>query len=360
MSVLITGFPGFLAGALLPRILEDRDRTAVCLVQSKFRSLAQRRVDALVAVEPDLADRITLVEGDITRRDVGLADPVAVTADVTEIWHLAAVYDAEVPREVGMRVNVDGTRNVLDLADGVAGLERFHYFSTCYVSGRYCGPFGEDDLEVGAPFNNFYEETKHLAEVDVRARTKRGLPSIIYRPAIVLGDSRTGETQKFDGLYFVLQWLLRQPQLAVLPMVGDPSVSRVNLVPSNYVTDAATFLSRLPESVGRTYQLADPNPLTVTELIEVLGTATGRRVQPIRLPKGLAKAAIRFAPGVESLLRIPATAVDYFDHPTHYLTTNTVAALAGSGIECPPFSSYASALVDFMREHPEVSSQALV
>jgi thioester reductase-like protein len=71
-------------------------------------------------------------------------------------------------------------------------MQNVQYFSTCYVSGRYAGPFSEDDLEVGAPFNNFYEETKHLAEADVRARIAAGLPATIYRPSIVVGDSRTG------------------------------------------------------------------------------------------------------------------------------------------------------------------------
>ena len=98
--------------------------------------------------------------------------------------------------QLAVRVNVEGTRNVLDAITRCRGLERLHYFSTCYVSGRYAGPFGEDDLEVGAPFNNYYEETKHDAEAEVRRRMAAGLPATIYRPSIVVGDSRTGETQK--------------------------------------------------------------------------------------------------------------------------------------------------------------------
>jgi nucleoside-diphosphate-sugar epimerase len=104
-----------------------------------------------------------------------------------------------VARELGVRVNVDGTRNVLDALERCSTLTRLYYFSTCYVSGRYAGPFSEDDLEVGAPFNNYYEETKHLAEADVRRRMAAGIPATIYRPSIVVGDSCTGETQKFEG-----------------------------------------------------------------------------------------------------------------------------------------------------------------
>ena len=95
--------------------------------------------------------------------------------EVTEAWQLAAVYDLAVAREVAVRVNVDGTRNVLDTLERCPRLTRLHYFSTCYVSGRYATPFSEDDLEVGAPFNNYYEETKHLAEADVRRRISAGM-----------------------------------------------------------------------------------------------------------------------------------------------------------------------------------------
>ena len=159
MTVLMTGFPGFLGGALLPGILRRTDGAAICLVQSKFVAVAKQRVAELSSAEPSLQGRIQLVEGDITQPGLGLA--ADAFKEVTEAWHLAAVYDLAVAREVAVRVNVDGTRNVLDALERCPGLTRLHYFSTCYVSGRYAGPFSEDDLEVGAPFNNYYEQTKH-------------------------------------------------------------------------------------------------------------------------------------------------------------------------------------------------------
>jgi thioester reductase-like protein len=181
MTTFMTGFPGFLGSALLPRILRRTDGNAVCLVQSKFAAGAQRRVDELCADDPALQGRIQLVEGDITKPGLGL-DP-AVLDGVTEAWHLAAIYDLAVAHDVATRVNVDGTRNVLDALERHSTMTRLHYFSTCYVSGRYAGPFAEDDLDVGAPFNNYYEATKHLAEADVRRADGRrdarhDLPSV--------------------------------------------------------------------------------------------------------------------------------------------------------------------------------------
>jgi nucleoside-diphosphate-sugar epimerase len=357
MTMLMTGFPGFLASALLPGILCRTGGDATCLVQPKYAGLAARRAEELAAADASLAGRVHLLEGDITQPGLGLNG--RGLDDVTEVWHLAAVYDLAVEREPAVRVNVGGTRNVLDAITRCPGLERLHYFSTCYVSGRYAGPFGEDDLEVGAPFNNFYEETKHDAEVEVRRRMAAGLPATIYRPSIVVGDSRTGETQKFDGPYFVMQWLLRQRKFAVLPLAGDPTVTRVNVVPRDFIIDAVGYLSGHPHSRGRTYQLADPHPLTVAEMVDTLAHATGRKLIKVGLPRKVAKGALAHVPGTYKLMRIPPEAVDYYAHPTHYLTDHTQADLAGSGIHLPPFSSYVDRLVEFMQRHPEIGSAAM-
>jgi thioester reductase-like protein len=359
-TVFFTGFPGFLGGALLPRVLERRpEATAVCLVQPRFAALARRRAEALAAARPAVAGRIRLVEGDLTRPGLGLAPGELAVADVVEIFHLAAVYDLSVPREPAMKVNVEGTVHVLELAADCPRLERLHHVSTCYVSGRHPGPFGEDDLEKGQAFANFYEETKYLAEVEVRARMRAGLPATIYRPAITVGDAATGETQKLDGPYFVIQWLLRQRgPVAILPTVGDLT-AEVNVVPRDFVISAIAHLAGLEQSRGKTYQLADPAPLQVAPLLEVLSRAVGKRIVRIPLRLGIARWAIERVPGVYPLLRIPSAALDYFVLRTRYDTRNAQADLAGSGIACPSFASYADRLVAFARAHPEVTSGAM-
>ncbi len=258
-----------------------------------------------------------------------------------------------------MRVNVTGTSRVLDLAERAPRLERLHYVSTCYVSGRHHGRFLESDLEAGQRFNNFYEETKYLAEVEVRRRMPR-IPVTIYRPSVVVGDSATGATQKFDGPYFVMQWLLRQPRIAMLPVVGRPSRYHFNCVPRDFVIAAIEHLSAHPSSLGKTYALADPDPLTVDETIDTIAAATGRTVIRIPMTKGIAKGALKYVPGMYRLMRIPPAAVDYFVHPTEYETSNMTADLAGSGITPPRLRDYAQQLVAFARAHPEIGSAAMV
>ena len=186
-----------------------------------------------------------------------------------------------------------------------------------------------------------------------------GLPATIYRPSIVVGDSHTGETQKFDGPYYIMQWLLRQQRYAVLPVAGDPTMTRVNVVPRDFIVDAVGYLSGQSVSEGRTYQLADPHPLTVDKMADALAQATGRTLIKVPLPRKLAKASLARVPGLYRLMRIPPEAVDYFAHPTFYLTDHSRADLAGSGIEASPFLKYVDRLVEYMRTHPEVTSAAM-
>jgi thioester reductase-like protein len=358
--IFFTGFPGFLGSELLPRILDrQQGANAVCLIQARFRDLALQRVDELDAEHPGLADRVELVEGDITSPDLGLEDARALARQVSEIYHLAAIYDLSVARDLAFRVNVEGTRHVLRFAERCPRLRRLQYVSTCYVSGRHAGVFGEDDLDRGQVFNNFYEETKFLAEVEVQTSRDEGLPTTVYRPAIVVGDSRTGATQKYDGPYYIIRWLLRQPSWAVLPVVGDPTAVRVNLVPRDFVVDAIAELSGSDVSDGKVYQLADPDALTVADLLAELELATERRVFRLPLPVGPTKLALDYLPGAYRLVQIPSAAIDYFVHPTHYTSYNTQRDLAGSGIEVPPVHTYLRRLVHFVREHPDVDLGAM-
>ncbi|WP_135854132.1 SDR family oxidoreductase [Halorussus salinus] len=397
-SVFVTGFPGFLGSELVARLLDryDDDVAIRCLVQSKYRDLAEERAAEL----DDSPGRIELYEGDITEADLGLSDESGdaasdddyadLAADATEIYHLAAVYDLGVSREVGMAVNVEGTRNLLDFAERAPDLRRFHYVSTCYVSGRHDGVFTHRDLDVGQSFNNHYEETKFLAERAVQRRMDEGLPATVYRPAIAVGDSETGRTQKYDGPYNVLGLLDRQRALgervadiggslaglgervggiadfdslpAVVPVFGDPRDYEVNVVPRDFVVEAIDRLSRLDASAGEVYQLCDPNPPTVAGMVRAFGDALGIGIRTIRLPGGASSArrALESVPGLASLLGVQPAVLDYFVHPTSYTAENAVRDLRDTGVSCPPFESYADLLVRFYREHPDVSADAMV
>jgi len=361
-ALLMTGFPGFLGSALLPRLLARREGVqAICLVQNQYLGAAQRRLLEIEAEFPHTVGRTELVTGDITSADLGVdAATRQMFEDVTEVWQLAAVYDLSVGKDVAHRVNVDGTANVLGLCALLPTPPRLQYVSTCYVSGRYVGVFTEDALEEGQTFLNHYESTKYEAEALVRKATASGLPTSIYRPGIVVGDSRTGRTQKFDGPYFLASFLRRQRgPVAVVPAVGSADTVRFSLVPRDFVVEAMDRLSVLDGTVGKTFALTDPDPPTVRELVDVFARHLGKKVVWLPLPLGLSRTVIDRVPGLEWLLGIPAESLDYFATPTTYSTTNTDAALAGTGVSCPRFETYAGRLLDFMIEHPEIRAAAM-
>lgn len=355
---LLTGFPGFLGSEFIDRLLRSTPTRFLVLVQPKFEDLAKQQISKLESKIPGASERVTIVIGDITLPGLGISSP-ALLQEITEVDHFAAIYDLNVDPETAARVNVEGTRNVLNLIPTLPRFKALHYISTCYVSGRHEGRFFETDLEKGQTFNNFYESTKYEAEVLVREKMKAGMPTVIYRPSIVVGNSKTGVTQKFDGPYFVMQWLLRQGKNAIMPEVGNPSAYRINLVPSDYVLDAMAYLSQREDAIGKTFQLADPAPLTIKEVVQVLARDCEKKIIKIRLPKGLTQSALKVVPGLENWIGIPRSSLDYFIHPTEYDVSTTLQFLKGSGITCPSFSSYSKILVEYRKAHPEVRSKAL-
>jgi len=358
-DILMTGFPGFLGSALLPLILERRAGDgAVCLVQEHFRDQAQERLDVLTEEHPVLEDRVELVVGDITEPGLGL-DPDRVT-DFVEVFHLAAVYDLAVAEDLAHRVNVEGTNNVIALCREMPGLRRLQYVSTCYVSGSHHGVYTEDDLDTGQSFQNHYEQTKFEAEMLVRDAMNDGMPATIYRPGIVVGDSVTGETQKYDGPYFVIQFLMMQPPgHALVPRVADPDKIQMSIVPRDFVVSAIDALSVMPEAVGKTYALTDPQAPTVRRMVDEFCRLLDRDPHWVRVPLRLSRTVVGM-PFVEQLLGFPEEALAYFAHPTIYDTTHATTDLATVGLSCPSFLDYAPNMIDFVRAHPDVSSQAMV
>lgn len=361
--VLFTGFPGFLGSALLPRTLRRApDSRAVALVQAKFLDQARTTLARIEREAPEIAGRTDLVVGDITVDGLGLeqAERERLLGGPLEIFHLAAVYDLSVPADIAWSVNVEGTRHVVRFAEATSELVRLQYVSTCYVSGRYDGIFSETDLELGQRFANHYDHTKHEAErVVVKARDA-GLPVSIYRPSVVVGDSVTGATQKFDGPYYLLQLMARQGRTAFVPLPRAAARTRFNLVPSDYVVDGIAALAGHGPAVNRTFALAQPAPPTVTEMCEVFADRLGKQLRVVPMPVGLAAFSIDHVPGVGRLFKVPSSTLEYLTHPSHYDTDATTAMLGPLGVHCPPFEEHVDAMVRFFRANPQVGTAAMV
>lgn len=353
-TIFITGFPGFIAGRLVERLAREGARFTL-LVQPALLQRAYEDVAQTVAETGVPAEKFSIVEGDITKPDLGLAqtDLGRARGETQTVFHLAAAYDLAVAAEVGQLVNVQGTRNVNEFVKSIANLRRYHYVSTCYVAGRRLGIIREHELEHNAGFRNHYEKTKYLAELSVEA-LKAELPVTIHRPAVVAGDSRTGETAKYDGIYYLIHYLRRWPGGLTLVNIGNSKVS-LNLVPIDYVIEAMVALAKDERAIGTTVQIADPAPLTTEQLFDEIAKTVGGRKSWLTVPRRMVYPLL-MAPGAPKITGLPHSAVPYFFLEQTYDTSRVSELLQPHEINCPSFSSYVGALVRFVEERPQLGS----
>lgn len=352
-TIFLTGFPGFIAGRLVKRLAEGVDARFLLLVQP---ALKERALDDITRIAEETGapeSRFRIIEGDITRADLGMepSELEAARAETTALFHLAAVYDLAVAGDVARLVNVEGTRNVNRFARSLKGLRRYHYVSTCYVAGKRRGLILEDELRHEAGFRNHYEETKYLAEIEVE-ELKSELPVTIHRPAVVCGDSRTGETAKYDGIYYLIQYLRMHPRLLSLINIGNHDV-RLNLVPVDFVVEAMATLAEDERAAGATVQLADPQPLTTHDLFEEIARSLAGRSSRLTVPPKLVRPSLML-PFSPTLTGLPHAGVPYFFLDQTYDTTRAQELLEPRGVRCPPFPSYVNALIDFVERHPKL------
>ena len=349
-TLFITGFPGFIADRLLERLART-DCRFILLVQPAFVRRANEEILRIAQLTGKPVDDFEIVTGDISQPGLALAaaDTERTRNQTTRVFHLAAVYDLAVARDLAMRVNVGGTRNVLEFARSMPHLCHFHYVSTCYVAGKREGVILETELRHEAGYRNFYEESKYLAEMEVQS-VKNELPVTIHRPAVVCGDSQTGETAKYDGVYYLIHYLLSWPSVLSLINIGNHKVS-LNLVPVDFVVDAMAALAFDERAIGKTLQLADPAPLTTNQLFNSIAGSIDGHHSRITAPAKWVRFFLMLPPSPR-ITGLPHHAVPYFFVKQLYDTSQAQQLLAAHGIRCPPFESYVDGIVDFARRNP--------
>jgi thioester reductase-like protein len=352
-TFFITGFPGFSADRLLERLARKQCRF-ILLVQPAWLDRARNEIDRIARFTVRWPEDFQIVEGDISQPGLGLnpRDLDLTQQQTTRIFHLAALYDLAVEREPAMRVNVDGTRNLVDFARSLPSLRHLHHVSTCYVAGKREGVILETELRHNAGYRNFYEESKHLAELEVEA-VKDVIPVTIHRPSVVCGDSQTGDTVKYDGVYYLILYLLRWPSLSSIN-IGNHEVS-LNLVPVDFVVDAMAALAFDEKAIGKTVQLADPSPLTTNALFNTIASSIKGKRSRITAPLSWVHFLLMLPPSPK-ITGLPHSAVPYFFVKQLYDTSQAQALLTPHGIKCPPFDSYVDRIVDFVKARPDLAA----
>ena len=351
-TIFLTGFPGFIAGRLVERLAKP-DTQFFLLVQPQFVEKAMCAAEEISQKTGAALENFAIIEGDITREKLGISaeDLEVVRDEATDVYHLAAAYDLAVPKDLAYRINVEGTQNVNEFVKSLPNLNRYNYISTCYVAGKRKGEILETELEHDAGFRNYYEETKYLAETEVE-KLKDKLPVTIFRPAVVVGDSETGETVKYDGIYYLIQYLRKSPGLLRFINVGNKNV-RLNLVPVDFVVDGIAALAKDESAVGKTIALADPNPLTTEQIFDVIvETMTGKKSIATPPPKLVEKAlSLTISPPITGL---PLSGVPYFFLSQTYNTSISEELLEKHKITCPNFRTYVANLLKFVEKHPKL------
>ncbi len=353
-TVLVTGYPGFIGKRLVHRMLEEEPRQRlVLLVQPDSAARARAALEAVGARQAEVW------EGDVARMHLGLSggEFKELLRDVTGIWHLAAQSHLDADPGAIRRVNVEGTRNVLELARGARRLQRLHHFSTAFVSGTREGVILEDELEMGQRYRNAYEESKARAEGLVR-RAMAEVPATVYRPSIVVGDSRTGEIDRFEGPYYLAILLVTSPLAVPLPLPGD-GIAPLNVVPVDYAVAAALAVGRNPAGVGKTVHVVDPAPFSARRVYEMIASRVNRKLPPVSLPHRLVEAVLSL-PVLERFSRQQRAAIEAVNHLAFYNPLNLLELLEGSGVRCPPITSYLDRLIEFARREIEKQRQAEV
>jgi len=319
-TLLITGATGFLGSHLALAFLGCGYRLKI-LARSRGAGSELRLKRILDAIQPTpllsdlLSGQLELVQGDVAARHLGLSarTVLRLAAEVTDVVHCAAMVSFD-PTKAGelQAVNVEGTRNVLEFARMMKSVV-LHYVSTAFVVGRRTGLIRESDLDRPAEFNNTYEESKFLAEVEVRKAAAEGLPTVIYRPGILVGDSQTGQTQSFFGFYTFLRalvlvanqarrllrqgstdplvkWLDTEQKRIYVPLRAVGSETKtLNVVPVDYVVQVALAIFQRTESLGQTFHIVHHRPPTLGQLRDwicsTLGMKGGRFVSRAEFQK---------------------------------------------------------------------------
>jgi NAD(P)-dependent dehydrogenase (short-subunit alcohol dehydrogenase family) len=361
MTYVVTGGTGFIGRHLL-RELDRRGQPVHVLVRpqsvAKLDALGLRNVRPLV--------------GDITRGGLGVEADGLAELEGAEVFHLAAVYDLDADEEANHLANVEGTRNAVEFAVSI-GAARFHHVSSIAVAGaHFKGTFGEDKFDEGQRLDHPYYQTKFLAERIVREQ--EAVPFRIYRPGIVVGSSETGEADRIDGPYYAFKLIqrLRDALPSWVPLVGFEG-GPLNIVPVDFVARAIDHIAARPEGDGEAFHVVDPRPLTLGDTVNEFCRAAhapqftlrvDRRafsLLPGELRGGLASWRVAQTLWRQLLagIRIPPAAVAYMSSRATFSADGTRAALAGSGIECPPLRRYAWRIWDYWERHldPEALSE---
>ena len=362
MHYFVTGATGFIGRRLVKALLARKGATVHFLV----RAGSERKAAELLAYWGVSKARAIAVPGDLGADRLGVAADTlrALKGQIDAVYHLAAVYDLEADAESQVRVNIEGTRNLVAFAEAIdAG--HLHHVSSIAAAGLYEGVFREDMFDEAEGLEHPYFMTKHESEKIVRRECR--IPWTVYRPAFVVGDSTTGEMDKIDGPYYFFKLIQRIRQILPpwAPAVGLEG-GRINIVPVDFVVACIDHISHGKGAIaGKAFHLVDPMGCRIGDVLATFAKAAHAPKMSLFvnaallgfIPRSVKKGLMALAPvrrvraAVMKDLGLPEDVLTFLNWPTRYDRRELDAALAGSGIECPKLDDYAWRLWDYWERH---------
>ncbi|MBC7500335.1 MAG: SDR family oxidoreductase [Herminiimonas sp.] len=357
MHYFVTGATGFIGKRLVRKLLARKGNVVYFLLREE----SSAKLPALLEYWNTTRARAIPVFGDLRSAKLGVSreDIKTLSKNIDHFFHLAAIYDMKADEHEQAAVNVEGTRNAVALSNAI-GARCLHHVSSIAAAGMFEGIFREDMFEEAENLDHPYYQTKHDAEKIVRSEAKGAFR--IYRPGLVVGDSKTGEMDKIDGPYYFFKLIQRIRQILPpwMPMIGIEG-GRVNIVPVDYVVDAMDHIAHLPKLDGRCFHLTDPEPMRVGDVLNVFARAAHSPTFSLRvnaalfgfIPKAIKKGMMSLTPvrrvkdAVMKDLGLPADVMQFVNYPTRFDNRDTAIALKGSGITCPRLDDYAEKIWDY-------------
>ncbi len=361
MHYFVTGATGFIGKRLVRKILERKGTVVHFLVRDRS---AKRSTDLLDYWGVD-ETRAVPVRGDLALPGLGItaAERKKLEGKIKHFFHLAAVYDLKADEESQRIANIEGTKHTVLFANEI-GAGCFHHASSIAAAGLYEGAFREDMFEEAEGLDHPYFATKHESEKLVRQDCQ--VPWRVYRPGLVVGDSRSGEMDKIDGPYYFFKLIQRLRQLLPpwMPTVGLEG-GRINIVPVDFVVDAMDHIAHKKGLDGKCFHLVDPSPKRVGEVLNIFAKAGHAPSMSLYvnaalfgfIPKGIKKGLMALTPvrriqkAVMRDLGLPEDILTFVNYPTRFDCREAAAALKGSGIEVPALETYAWRLWDYWERH---------
>ncbi len=362
--VFLTGATGLVGQYLVSKIMRaDNNTSLVLLIRGDSDSEVENRIDQLLSpLSPSIdqehvRQRIKAIRGDITLNQFGISGAAykKLASKVTHIVHSAASVKFHLSLEQARAVNVKGTKEVIELArlaQTRGQLKHFAFISTAYVSGERKGLIKEGELDRGQHFSNTYEQTKLESEKLIH-RFSDTLPTTIFRPTNIAGDSKTGLTPSFNGLYTPLKFISRG-LVKYLPGLHNTTL---DVVPVDFVCDALFhILFKSEDSVGRIYHLAygKNNRTTVGEIADLAVDYFNQTSKQRQIPrvKFISKESSRTEEKLlnnreRRTLEALKAYVPHFELSKSFDTTNTRTKLEGTDITPPPFKKYYKKILQY-------------